>query len=119
MLEPVGSNENTADPSVRRRYIEEFKQRHKFSAPMHRQPSDKVFAKIFEMYQKRELTCFPPKDVVCVLDQDSSGLQRQVTAQNGVLRISYLVPRRVPKPNRRKRNSRTALTAVARDFSWC
>ena len=40
------------------------------------------------MYQKRVATCFPLKDVVCVLDQDQSGMQRQVTAQNGALKIS-------------------------------
>ena len=40
---------------------------------MFQQPSDKMCAKIQKLYAKRALSCFPLKDVVCVLDQDQAG----------------------------------------------
>ena len=78
-----------------------FRQRHRFSIAMHHQPSDKTFAKLNKLHAKRLFTCplkirnlkfstprFPLKDAICVLDQNQSGPTRQVTAQNGVLKIS-------------------------------
>ena len=38
----VSDSEEEADSSARRGYMGEFRQRRKFSAPMHHQPSDKV-----------------------------------------------------------------------------
>ena len=40
-------------------------------------------ANVMKMYTDRVLSCLPLKDVVCVLDQGQSGLQRQVHAQGG------------------------------------
>ena len=61
------------------------------------------------MYEKRVLTRFPLKDVVCVLDQDQSGLQRQVTAQNGVLEMKSVV---TPMGNDAKREETAVLESL-------
>ena len=55
---------------------------------MYQQPSDKVCAKILKLYQKRLFTCFPLKEIIVVLDQDLSGVKKQVTTQGGVLRLT-------------------------------
>ena len=64
---------------------------------MHHQPSDnKVCAKIIKLRAKRLFTVFPLKDVIAVLDQDQSGLQKTVVAHGGALKISCLGPRWAP-----------------------
>lgn len=45
-------------------------------------------AKITKLHAERLSTCFPLKDVIVVLDQDQSGVSRQVHAQGCVLKIT-------------------------------
>ena len=45
-------------------------------------------AKIAKLHAKRLLTCFPLGNVVVVLDQDQSGISKQVRAKGGVLEIT-------------------------------
>ena len=58
------------DPSARRAALGEFRKRHRYSAPTHRKPADKLFARMARRREKRLLHFRNLKDAVCILDQD-------------------------------------------------
>ena len=47
-----------------------------------------LHAAIFRRFGGRVMAFFALKDILCVLGQDQSGIQRQVHAQGGVLKIA-------------------------------
>ena len=85
---------------------------------MYQQPSDKVCAKMSKLYQKRPFACFPLKDIAAVLDQDLSGVKKQVTTQGGVLRLtSFWYPDGYRKRDLRKRAVQQPVRALRCKFS--
>ena len=60
-------SDGETDPSTRRGLLGEFRKRHRFSVPMHHQPSDKVCAEILKLHAKRLFTAFPLKNVIVTL----------------------------------------------------
>ena len=62
--EAGSDSEEDVGPSTRRRLLDIFRQRRRFSILMHQQPSDKTMAKILKQKQNRLVTRYPLKDVV-------------------------------------------------------
>ena len=63
--EEAGSDsEEDVDPSTRRRLLDIFRRRRRFSIPTHQQPSGKMMAKFSKHRKNRVATCYPLKDVV-------------------------------------------------------
>ena len=76
-------------------------------------------AKIMKLHAERLLTRFPLQDIVVVLDQDRSGLTRQVRAQVGVLKINVFGTPLGTKPLSRKPHFNNPFARCGATFLSC